>query len=316
MRKIKIGRTGIEVTELCFGTLPMGPLQKDMPAEEASDVLAHALKSGINFVDTAQVYKTHTYVRKAMEKSGVTPVISTKSPALSYEDMRAAVEQALEEIGVRKLDIFFLHAARADLGVFEQRAGALKCLLEYREKGIITAVGISLHSVDVVNLAAEHPEIDIVFPLINSRGMGVLNGSREDMEQAINKCHDNGKGVFLMKVLAGGTLINGYRQSMDYITSFSAGRFPYAVGMVNKREVDMNLKYFRGEDISSELADTKIENKNFFVFKAICTRCGTCVEECHSDAITITDACEIDESKCLKCGYCVGACPAFAIRMI
>ena len=315
MRKIIMGRTGIEVTELCFGTIPMGPLQKNIPLEDASDILAHSLKSGINFVDTAQIYKTYDHVRMAMEKSGITPVISTKSAAASYEDMRTAVEQALEGMGVKKLDIFLLHAARASNTVFEERAGALKCLLDYREKGVITAVGISVHAVEATGLAAEHPEIDIVFPLLNIRGMGILGGSKEDMEKAILKCHENGKGVLLMKILAGGSLINNYKPAMDYVAAFSAGRFPQAVGIVSKAEADMNIKYFRGEDISAELADLTTESKNFVVIKFLCVKCGACVDHCHSGAITIGDTCHIDESKCLKCGYCVGACPRFAIRM-
>ena len=315
MRKIIMGRTGIKVTELCFGALPMGPLQKNMPVEDASDVLAHGFKSGINFVDTAQIYKTYDVVRKAMDKSGITPVISTKSATESYEGMQAAVEQALNEMDVKKLDIFFLHAARTTNKVFEERAGALKCLLDYREKGVITAVGISMHSVEVTNLAAEHPEIDIVFPLINFSGMGILGGSREDMEKAVTKCHDNGKGVVLMKALAGGNLISDYKPAMDYAAAFSAGRFSQAIGMVNKAEIDMNVKYFRGEDISAELAYTNKENKRFGILKVVCVKCGACAAQCHSDAITIGDSCDIDESKCLKCGYCVDACPRFAVRM-
>lgn len=59
MKKIVLGRSGIEVTELCFGTLPLGPLQKNESVEEAADIIAYALKSGINFIDTAQIYKTY-----------------------------------------------------------------------------------------------------------------------------------------------------------------------------------------------------------------------------------------------------------------
>jgi len=56
MKKNILGKTGIEVTELCFGALPMGPLQKNMDLESSTKVVAHALQKGINFVDTAQMY--------------------------------------------------------------------------------------------------------------------------------------------------------------------------------------------------------------------------------------------------------------------
>ena len=316
MRKVVLGRTGVEVTELCFGTLPMGPLQKNMPVEEGSDIIAHALRSGVNFVDTAQLYKTYPHVRRAIEKSGITPVISTKSTAVTYNDMKAAVEQALDEMSLEHIDIFFLHAARATTAVFDERAEALRCLVEYRKKGIIKAAGISLHSVEVGKLAAVHPDIDIVFPLINVSGKGILEGSREDMEAVINLCHENGKGIMLMKILAGGNLINDYKQALDYAVDISAGRFCHSLGIVNQREADMNIKYFNCEDISGELANTKMEDKNFFVFKVVCVSCGICLDACHSDAISLGETiAEIDESKCIKCSYCVDACPKLAIRM-
>ena len=317
MKKLTLGRTGIEVTELCFGTLPIGPLQKNMPLDEASDIIAYALKSGINFIDTAQMYKTYPHIRLAIKKSGITPVISTKSAAGTYPQMQEAVEQALTELDVNKIDIFLLHAARAGNDVLTEREDAIKCLLEYKKKGIIKAIGISTHVVDIVNAAASHPEIDVVFPLLNRIGMGIRNGTYEDMEAAINKCHENNKGVFLMKVLAGGNLVNDYKASMDYIANFSSGRFSYSIGMLSKPEVDMNIKYLRNEDISNELNTPTITDKIFVVMKNLCIKCAKCAQACHSDAINVneTTPADIDQSKCLKCGYCVTSCPQFVIRM-
>ena len=316
MRKITLGRSGIEVTELCFGTLPIGPLQKNANVEDAADIIAHGLSSGITFVDTAQVYKTYPQIRLAMAKSQIIPIISSKSSAKTYEEMQEAVEQALAGLDVRKIDIFLLHAARVKKSILEERESPLRCLLDYREKGIIRAVGISTHVVDVVRAAAIHPEIDIVFPLLNRLGMGIIDGTREEMEAAINECHQESKGVYIMKALAGGNFVSAYKESMDYISDFSAGRFARAIGMLSKGEVDMNIHYMNGEDISSELAHTSIHNKHFVIMKQ-CTKCKTCVEACHSGAIIVGDGdrAKIDESKCIKCGYCVAACPQFCIRM-
>ena len=50
-----LGRTGIKVSELCFGILPMGPLQADMPADEGGELLLSAMEQGITFFDTAQM---------------------------------------------------------------------------------------------------------------------------------------------------------------------------------------------------------------------------------------------------------------------
>jgi len=57
--KKNLGRTGIGVTELCFGTLILGALQSNLKPEEGAKAIRRALELGINFIDTAKTYKTH-----------------------------------------------------------------------------------------------------------------------------------------------------------------------------------------------------------------------------------------------------------------
>ena len=320
MKKIILGKTGIEVTELCFGALPMGPAQKNMPHEKSAAVVEEALRLGVTFVDTAQGYKTYEPIRIAMEKTGIHPVIATKSAAVMYEEMEEAVNEALEKLNIDVIDIFLLHAARVDVDVFEIRKGALECLKEYKKRGVIKAIGISTHVMPVVNKAAENDDIDIVFPILNKIGMGVIGGTREDMEAAVNKCLAKNKGVYLMKVLAGGNLIEDYIGAMDYGRSFAAGKIAIAVGMVSPEEAKMNVDYFNGVDIKKQAEKLSKANKDFLVLAGMCKKCGKCVEACHNGAVTLDSDKNsppvIDVSKCLYCGYCVAACPQFAIRMI
>ncbi len=317
MDKIKWGNTGLEVTELCFGALPIGPIQKNVPVLTAAKVIAKALEMGVTFVDTAQGYKTYPHLYEAMKMTGIRPVITTKSPATTYEEMEAAIHEALEQFHVSYIDVFLLHAARASADVFEKRKGAYDCLIDYKKAGKIKAVGISAHDVGVIRAAAREENIDVVFPILNLTGMGILNGTRLDMEQAIESCVDAGKAVYLMKVLAGGNIVNQYDEALKYARAFSKGRMPIAVGMVNEEEVEMNLKYFDGEDLTDIIATIKAPQKEFLAIPSLCTACGTCIEACHSSAISIQNNCAvIDNGACLTCGYCVGACPQFAIRMI
>jgi len=47
-----------------------------------------------------------------------------------------------------------------------------------------------------------------------------------------------------------------------------------------------------------------------------CTGCGTCVDECPSEAIEMKDdVAVVDEDACADCGVCVDVCPAEAITM-
>lgn len=87
------------------------------------------------------------------------------------------MQYALKSLDRDYIDIFLLHAAKVTPSVFEERAGALQCLKDYKSKGIIRAIGISTHVVGVVRRAVEIKEIDIIFPIINKLGMGIVNGS-------------------------------------------------------------------------------------------------------------------------------------------
>jgi ferredoxin len=53
------------------------------------------------------------------------------------------------------------------------------------------------------------------------------------------------------------------------------------------------------------------------VNKELCTGCGTCVDECPSDAITINEeegCAVVNEEECVDCGACEEACPSEAIK--
>ncbi|MBW1646060.1 MAG: aldo/keto reductase [Deltaproteobacteria bacterium] len=319
MRRLLLGKSGIEVSELCFGALPMGPLQKDLDMESGSAVIARALEGGVNFIDTAQLYRTYSLIRAALERVDRRPVIASKSTAADYDGMRRAVDEALEALGVGRLDIFHLHAARADVDVFERRRGAWQCLLDCRAAGLIRAVGISTHTVPVVERAAAMAEVDVVFPLLNFQGTGILQGTVATMIAAIRRCLAAGKGVYLMKVLGGGCLVGEYHRAFAYVRRLFPD-VPLAVGMVSEAEVDYNLAYFTASEAErAAMPPLPAAAKRFQVVAVVCQRCGTCVGACPNGAISQAAADQvpvIDPQLCLRCGYCVGECPEFAIRMV
>ncbi|HOS70656.1 MAG TPA: aldo/keto reductase [Bacillota bacterium] len=315
MKKNILGKTGIQVTELCFGALPMGPIQKNLSVEEATEVVACALENGITFVDTAQIYKTYSPIKAAIKKTGIRPVIASKSTAASYDEMEKAVKEALDGMGIDYIDIFHLHAPKANPDVFDIRKGALQCLLDYKSRGIIKAVGISTHNVKVVEAAAERQDLDIVFPLLNKAGRGIVGGTEKEMRAAISRCRQNGKGIYLMKVLGGGTLLDEYSECLEYARNLDCYD-SIAVGMVSKEEVIYNVRYFNNEKNMEKIIITK-NRKRVQVLQGACISCGKCIEVCHSSAPSFDHKGKsyIDQSKCIQCGYCIPECPAFAIRM-
>jgi len=315
MKKASLGQTGIEVSELCFGVLPMGPLQAGLTLEAGAELIVSALNQGVNFLDTAELYRTYPYIRKALDNYAGEVVIASKSAAETYEGMKKSIEDALEQLNRSFLDLFLIHAARDTAEVFEERRGALKCLKEYKAKGKIRAIGISTHSVEVVLKAAEHDDMEVIFPIINKMGLGIVGGSTDEMLQAIKKGKEAGKGIYAMKALAGGHLIGDVQGAINYVRNIE-GICSVAVGMVKKAELDLNLKIFNDEDIPEELLLGGKKNKRLIV-SVFCKGCGSCVEACPNRALSLVNGkAEVNPQSCLLCGYCSPSCPEFALRVV
>ncbi len=315
MQKRILGKTGIEVTELCFGALPMGPLQKNMPIDQCTDIVEHALNSGITFVDTAQAYRTYEPIKLAMERTGIRPVLASKSHQKTYAGMKDAVDEALTVLGIDQIDIFHLHAAREGENAFELFADSLQCLIDMKKQGKIRAVGISTHNVKVAAMAADVDEIDIVFPIINVSGRGIMGGTKDDMLAAINKIIRANKGLYLMKALGGGSLLNEYDAAMKYARNIP-GAAAIAVGMVSKAEVNFNVDYFSGQLANPSLSLASSQKR--IKILGACKGCGKCISVCPAGALSFNNEhkAQVDSDKCLTCGYCTPVCPEFAIRFI
>ncbi len=316
MKYNDLGKTGIKVSELCFGVLPMGPLQADMPVKEGARVILEGLHSGINFLDTAQAYKTYPHIKEALSGYQGEVVIASKSHACQYDEMKKAVTEACREINRGYIDIFHLHAAREDKNVFQKRAGALSCLVNLKKEGRIRAIGISTHAVEVVEKAAEIKEIDIVFPIINQVGLGIIGGTREDMVFAIQRVYQSGKGIYAMKALAGGYLINQIEKAIHFVREIKEIQ-SIAIGMVHSQELETNLKIFENQKIDQEQLNRKGLKRKKLLVSRFCEGCGSCIEACPNNALSLKDGrAQVDYHLCLTCGYCVPHCPVFALRIV
>lgn len=319
MEKRSLGKTGILVSPVSFGVLTVGKTQLDLPLEEGAGLIKHALSRGINFFDTAQYYETYPYLREALKNTGrgEKPVICSKSLCHTYREMEYAVYEALKELELETIDIFLLHEVR-QAPDFENRRGAWECLLHMKEKGIIKAAGISTHHVDVAEMAAELPECDVLFPLINYAGLGIRKGSgagtAREMRAAIEKNIEAGKGVFAMKAFGGGNLTGEYIKALDYVFSIE-GISSVMVGIGAAEEIDRLVEYAEGtlpRDYAPDISGKKIR-----IDQGDCEGCGACIKRCPNKAIYRDSrgiAC-VDHSICLTCGYCAPVCPVRAIIM-
>ena len=341
MLKVTLGNTNLSVSRVGMGVLPIGPGQLALPVEEGADIICHAVKQGINFIDTAQYYRTYPYIKRALEmlassgkestrksadKSGKayksdkacqaagSLVICSKSLARDYECMMSAIHEAMAELDLPFLDIFLMHEVRT--GGFEERKGAWQALIDARSSGLVRAIGVSTHHIDVTMQMSDIPECDVVFPLLNYASMGIRlghgAGTCDEMLEAIRACRNAGKGVFTMKVFGGGNLTENYQKALNYVFS-KEEIHSVMIGFGSKSEIDDIISYLDGTMQPDYNPDTS--HKKMRINQEDCEGCGSCMKVCASKAIFYNKngLAEIDQSRCLTCGYCSYACPVRAV---
>ena len=317
METVLLGQTGLRISRVGFGVLPIGPNQLALPLEEGAAVLRYGLEQGINFIDTAQYYRTYPYIRKALSSfSGADPIICSKSLSVGKQEMLSAIEEARQALNRDVIDIFLLHEVRS--GQLSQREGALEALVDAKARGLIRAIGLSTHHVDIVNAASQAEDLDVIFPLVNYKGLGIRQGeqfaSAEDMMTAIRLCFQKGKGVFSMKAFGGGSLTATYQKALRYVFS-QVEIQSVMIGFGNTSEIDDVLSFLHGTMAPDYNPD--VSHKKIHISQADCEGCGACKTACPASAIFYNrrGLAQVDQEKCLTCGYCSPVCPVRAIIM-
>lgn len=175
MEKVRLGRTGIEVSKLGFGTGSAHPsgrcAQAIMKKEELAALLIYAFEHGINFWDTAYQYETYPHIREALKgvrRSDV--VIATKLISSGEKDAIRDFDYSLRALGVDYVDVCLLHGIRTQREL-KGKLGVLDTLLEFKKQGKVRAVGLSSHGLSALRAASEMPDIEVVWVRINFAGL-------------------------------------------------------------------------------------------------------------------------------------------------
>lgn len=318
-----LGKTGIEISPIGFGTLTLGPFQLNMSVKEGGAVIKKALARGINLIDTARAYNTYPYVREALKDlppgDNEKIHIISRSYDYTYAGMKDSFREALSEMNLERISIFMLHEAESE-GTIQGHADALKYLTDMKKAGKLTATGISTHHIAAVESAADHPDIDVIFAILNREGLGILDGNARQMENALKKAWQAGKGILLMKALGGGHLFKQAAEALKYARNLP---FVHSVilGMQDEEEINYNISIF--EEIGEKPQKRDIpeflqrKNERSLFIEPWCCGCGECVKACPFGALYIEEGrVKIQKEKCLLCSYCARHCPYFNIKII
>ena len=226
---VTLGKTGIKTSLLGIGTgmTGGGHSSNQLRAGQAAftRLIRHALDRGIRYIDSADMYGTHIFIREALkgvDRSNL--FIQTKTRATHPEVAKADIDRYREELGMERLDTVLMHCMTKGSFPVDMRP-VMDALQDAKEKGKIRAVGVSCHGWDPLEASVGCDWIDVQLARINPHGTA-MDATPEKVAAQLKKMHDKGRGVIGMKICGGG----GNTGAQDRLKSL---RFVVGLGSVD-----------------------------------------------------------------------------------
>ena len=218
--RVEIGKTGIKVSYLGIGTGTVGnggqSNQTRLGPVKFARMINHAYDQGINYFDCADTYGSHNYLRRSLARIPREKyVLQTKMWFRTDRDALAQLERFVKELNTGYLDIVLLHCVSNTNWAADLRP-MMDVLEEAKQKKIIRAHGLSIHSLDVLKGVAENAWADHVFARINPVGTA-MDGKPEEVVPVLRKIHAAGKGITGMKILGEGRIADRREESLKYV---------------------------------------------------------------------------------------------------
>jgi aryl-alcohol dehydrogenase-like predicted oxidoreductase len=232
MKKVTLGRSGLEVSRIAYGGGPLGGGMGPFDEERGIASVRRALERGINFFDTGRIYgRSEELLGKALAPElrsdrdsiviatkGGTQVSGSPNPGDpgvtrngSPEAIRADLETSLTTLGVDHIDLYQIHWPDPAVPLAET-AGVLG---ELRDEGKIRAIGVSNFS------AAQMAEFERGAPVQTLQpGYSMFNRLPESDELPYAAEHDIG-------VLVYGPLAHGILSGSKFDPAQTFGDFDW-----------------------------------------------------------------------------------------
>uniref|UniRef100_A0A7C3UYN1 Aldo/keto reductase n=1 Tax=Desulfobacca acetoxidans TaxID=60893 RepID=A0A7C3UYN1_9BACT len=317
MRYLTLGKTGLRVSEVGFGGIPIIRLSM----EEAVAVLRRALERGVTLFDTANLYMdSEDKFGRALAGERRRLVLATKSIKRDRAGVEADIHQSLTKMRTDYLDLFQFHqvSQEDDLKTLTGPGGALEGVLRAKEAGKIRHVGVTSHSLE---MAQRLVKMD-VFETIQFPFNFVEEAAATELFPAARQAN---LGILAMKPFCGG-LVDKARVAFAYLRQYP-DVIPLA-GWDTVAGVDEVLDLYDQENVVTQEDQEAMARYRKELGDKFCRRCEYC-QPC-PQGVLITPAMlygivahRMGPAKaaefaaktmetvkqCIQCGECESRCP-------
>lgn len=229
LKKVTLGRTGIQTTLLGMGTGYNGYNRSSSITRSgiAESIIRLAYDKGIRFFDCADSYGTNPFTGAALK--GIpreSYTLSSKMwitqggiPDSEKAETIKVIDRFRKEMNTDYIDLVQIHCMTNGEWTKEHRK-TMDDLENLKAKKIIRAHGVSVHSFEALEAAAASDWVDVIHVRINPYGENMDKKDPALVVPVIEKMHKDGKGVIGMKIVGGGRFNNDnekINKSLKYV---------------------------------------------------------------------------------------------------
>lgn len=264
-RQATLGKTGIRVTRLGLGGIPIQRVSE----REAVETVIHAIERGIDFIDTSRAYTTsEARIGLALRETGKRVVLATKSQQHTADKVRRDVETSLRELQREKIELYQCHFIR-DFDTYRKitsKGGAVEGLLRARDEGLIEYIGITSHSLDLLDRVIDDGLFETIMVCYS-----FLEPKAE--ERVIPRALAANIGVIVMKAFSGGVIDNA-RLALKY--ALAPEGTVVIPGVETPELFDANWEVFLDDLTLNRKEREEIRAMQAQFDKQFCRRCDYC----------------------------------------
>ncbi|AFM42585.1 putative oxidoreductase of aldo/keto reductase family [Desulfosporosinus acidiphilus SJ4] len=317
MKYRKLGRTGLNISEVGFGCIPIIRLS----TKEAVHLLQYAFERGINFFDTANAYRdSEEKIGLALKEKRDKIVLATKTGKRDAAGAMEHIENSLRLLQTDYIDLFQFHQVSKveDWKAILAPGGAFEAVVKAKEQGKIRHIGITSHSYEMsLKLIKTKLFVSIMFPF------SFLEDQAKEEMLPLTQQYEM---AFLSMKPFGGGVIDSAALAFKFLR-----QYPEAItipGFDSVAYLDEVLSFYEQPNVVTEEDIAAMENYRKDLGSQFCRRCEYC-QPC-PNGVMITPAMgypivakrmspdvSVEFSKkamesvaqCISCGICIERCP-------